>query len=57
MQLLKLIPFIALTLALTANEPCQAQTKKATKVGISVQDLGNPFFVQIVRGAEAKIKE
>ena len=57
MQLLKLIPFIALTLALTANEPCQAQTKKATKVGISVQDLGNPFFVQIVRGAEAKIKD
>jgi ribose transport system substrate-binding protein len=57
MQPLRLIRFTALTLALAVTWPCHAQTKKPDKAGISVQDLGNPFFVQIVRGAETKIKE
>lgn len=58
MQPRKLVPcFLTLALGLTLNPPCPAQTKKPTKVGITVQDLGNPFFVQIVHGAEAKVRE
>jgi ribose transport system substrate-binding protein len=58
MQIRKLVPsFLILALSLLLNAPSPAQTKKPTNVGISVQDLGNPFFVQIVHGAEAKVKE
>jgi ribose transport system substrate-binding protein len=57
MQMLKLLPHVTLALGLAMNPLCQAQTKKPTNVGISVQDLGNPFFVQIVHGAEAMVKE
>jgi ribose transport system substrate-binding protein len=34
-----------------------AETKKLDAVGLTVGDLGNPFFVQIAHGAEAKAKE
>lgn len=46
MQMLKLLPHVTLAFGLAMNALCQAQTKKATNVGISVQDLGNPFFAQ-----------
>jgi hypothetical protein len=42
--------------ALAVATPGHAESKKPDKVGISVQDLGNPFFVQIVRGAETRSK-
>src|ERR1700732_325925 len=37
--------------------PTFAETKKLDSVGLTVGDLGNPFFVQIAHGAEAKAKE
>jgi ribose transport system substrate-binding protein len=37
--------------------PTFAETKKLDAVGLTVGDLGNPFFVQIDHGAEAKAKE
>jgi ribose transport system substrate-binding protein len=45
--------FIALLLARTlvaADRPLRA-------VGLTVGDLGNPFFVQITKGAEAKARQ
>jgi ribose transport system substrate-binding protein len=35
----------------------QAAEKELKSVAVTVGDLGNPFFVQIARGAEAKAKE
>ena len=43
----------AATLALAAS----AGAKDLKGVGITVGNLGNPFFVQVVKGAEAKAKE
>ena len=37
--------------------PLQAAEKELKSVAVTVGDLGNPFFVQIARGAEAKAKE
>src|ERR1700732_2669950 len=37
--------------------PTFAETKKLDSVGLTVGDLGNPFFVQIAHGAEQKAKE
>jgi ribose transport system substrate-binding protein len=34
-----------------------AETKKLDSVGLTVGDLGNPFFVQIAHGAEFKAKQ
>jgi ribose transport system substrate-binding protein len=34
-----------------------AETKKLESVALTVGDLGNPFFVQIAHGAEAKAKQ
>lgn len=34
-----------------------ALAKDLTSIGVTVGSLGNPFFVQIVKGAEAKAKE
>ncbi|MBV9489537.1 MAG: substrate-binding domain-containing protein, partial [Verrucomicrobia bacterium] len=34
-----------------------AQNKSLNSVAVTVGDLGNPFFVQIAHGAEAKAKE
>lgn len=45
----------ALALALPAAAPDAAEELKS--VGITVGNLGNPFFVQVVKGAEAKAKE
>ena len=41
------------TLALTLP----AMAKDLTSVGVTVGNLGNPFFVQVVKGVEAKAKE
>jgi ribose transport system substrate-binding protein len=37
--------------------PTFAETKKLDAVGLTVGDLGNPFFVQIAHGAEAEAKQ
>jgi ribose transport system substrate-binding protein len=37
--------------------PLQAAEKELKSVGVTVGDLGNPFFVQIARGAESRAKE
>jgi ribose transport system substrate-binding protein len=37
--------------------PLQAAEKELKSVAVTVGDLGNPFFVQIAHGAEAKAKE
>ena len=34
-----------------------AETKKLDSVGLTVGDLGNPFFVQIAHGAESRAKQ
>jgi len=34
-----------------------AHAAELTSIGVTVGSLGNPFFVQVVRGAEAKAKE
>src|ERR1700692_4311315 len=34
-----------------------AESKKLDSVGLTVGDLGNPFFVQIAHGAESKAKQ
>lgn len=46
---------IALTLTLAAAGAAQAKELKS--IGITVGSLGNPFFVTIAKGAEAKAKE
>ena len=46
---------LAAAALLTATAPALAKTVKS--VGISVGDLGNPFFEVIVRGATDKIRE
>lgn len=45
---------LALTLAASAGI---AQARELKSVGITVGSLGNPFFVTIAKGAEAKAKE
>jgi ribose transport system substrate-binding protein len=37
--------------------PLHAAEKELKSVAVTVGDLGNPFFIQIVRGAETKAKE
>jgi ribose transport system substrate-binding protein len=39
------------------STPGFAQNKKFNAVAVTVGDLGNPFFVQIAHGAQAKAKE
>ena len=34
-----------------------AESKKLDSVALTVGDLGNPFFVQVAHGAEAKAKQ
>ena len=34
-----------------------AQAREIKSVGVTVGSLGNPFFVTIAKGAEAKVKE
>ncbi|MBI1207367.1 MAG: substrate-binding domain-containing protein [Azospirillum sp.] len=46
---------LAAALGLAAAVPAEAASLDA--VGLSLGNMGNPFFVQIARGAEAKAKE
>jgi ribose transport system substrate-binding protein len=48
---------LSLITAVALTTPVLAQTKKFNSVAVTVGDLGNPFFVQIAHGAEAKAKE
>ena len=45
-----LVPFLLGALSASAAQPLRS-------VAITVGDLGNPFFVQIAKGAEAKARE
>ena len=45
------------TAAFLPHASAQSAPKKLTSVGVTVGDLGNPFFVQIGKGAESKAKE
>ena len=44
-------------LALTAFVAAPASAAELKSIGITVGSLGNPFFVQVVKGAEAKAKQ
>src|SRR5215510_7039577 len=50
-----------ITLAAVAAVMCtplaQAQQKQLKSVGITLGSLGNPFFVTLAKGAEAKAKQ
>src|ERR1700746_945118 len=48
---------IGFFLAGVVATPASAETKKLNSVALTVGDLGNPFFVQIAHGAEAKAKQ
>jgi ribose transport system substrate-binding protein len=48
---------VGLLLAGVLATPTFAESKKLNSVAVTVGDLGNPFFVQISHGAEAKAKE
>src|SRR5258705_6448887 len=48
---------IALLLTNVLVLPTFAATKKLDSVGLTVGDLGNPFFVQIAHGAESRAKQ
>jgi ribose transport system substrate-binding protein len=48
---------IAVALGLSLTAPAQAADKQLKSIGITVGSLGNPYFVTIVKGAEAKAKQ
>ena len=48
------LTFIGLLLAGVLATPTFAETKKLSSLALTVGDLGNPFFVQIAHGAEAR---
>src|SRR5246127_5495778 len=48
---------IALLLTNVLVLPTLAETKKLDSVGLTVGDLGNPFFVQIAHGSESKAQQ
>jgi ribose transport system substrate-binding protein len=54
---LSFVASLSLLAAATLTIPCFAQGNKLKSVAVAVNDLGNPFFVQVVHGAQAKAKE
>lgn len=52
----KLFALAALTVAMAAPM-AHAQQKQIKNVGITLGSLGNPFFVSLAKGAEAKVKQ
>ncbi|WP_321795516.1 ABC transporter substrate-binding protein [Caballeronia sp. J97] len=52
----KLFASVALALGFTLSLSAQAADKQLKSVGITVGSLGNPYFVTISKGAEAKAK-
>jgi ribose transport system substrate-binding protein len=54
------IAFVSIALALSSGltvPAAQAADKPLTSIGITVGSLGNPYFVTIAKGAEAKAKQ
>ncbi|WP_414662197.1 ABC transporter substrate-binding protein [Horticoccus sp. 23ND18S-11] len=53
------LSFLSTVLVLAAALPASAApaTRPLRSVGLTVGDLGNPFFVQVAKGAEAKVRE
>ncbi|MDB5732746.1 MAG: transporter [Variovorax sp.] len=56
MRTQRLFALAAIAAAL-ATPAAQAQTKQIKNVGITLGSLGNPFFVSLAKGAEAKVKQ
>jgi ribose transport system substrate-binding protein len=50
-------PAFCLLVGTSLVAPLRAADKELKSVAVTVGDLGNPFFVQIAHGAEAKAKE
>jgi ribose transport system substrate-binding protein len=48
---------IAVALGFSLTSPAHAADKQLKSIGITVGSLGNPYFVTIVKGAEAKAKQ
>ncbi|MDP9901397.1 ABC transporter substrate-binding protein [Variovorax ginsengisoli] len=48
---------LAVIAAAIAAPAAQAQTKQIKNVGITLGSMGNPFFVSLAKGAEAKVKQ
>jgi len=48
---------IAVALGISLTAPAHAADKQLKSIGITVGSLGNPYFVTIVKGAEAKAKQ
>lgn len=48
---------LAIAAALIAAMGANAQAAELNKIGISLGSMGNPFFVALAKGAEAKAKE
>ena len=53
----KLFASVALALGFTLSLSAHAADKQLKSVGITVGSLGNPYFVTITKGAEAKAKQ
>ncbi|SNB51095.1 monosaccharide ABC transporter substrate-binding protein, CUT2 family [Arboricoccus pini] len=53
----KLLGGAALAALLLAGSAASGQAKELTSIGATLGSLGNPFFLQIVKGAEKKAKE
>ncbi|WP_076997735.1 ABC transporter substrate-binding protein [Variovorax sp. KK3] len=48
---------LATAASLLGTSAVQAQTKQIKSVGITLGSMGNPFFVSLAKGAEAKVKQ
>jgi len=48
---------LAVIASLLAASAAQAQNKQIKSVGITLGSMGNPFFVALAKGAEAKVKQ
>jgi ribose transport system substrate-binding protein len=48
---------LAVVAAALAAPAVQAQNKQIKSVGITLGSMGNPFFVSLAKGAEAKVKQ
>ncbi|WKB52894.1 ABC transporter substrate-binding protein [Eleftheria terrae] len=53
----KLLALAAFTAAALCVPAAQAQQKQLKSIGITLGSLGNPFFVTLAKGAEAKAKQ
>ncbi|RAR57503.1 monosaccharide ABC transporter substrate-binding protein (CUT2 family) [Paraburkholderia unamae] len=48
---------VAIGLAATASTGAHAEGKPLRSIGITVNDLGNPYYITLIKGAQAKAKE